>query len=343
MSLRHEWDNRKSHHHRELIAAPVTTRDNKSTLTQIGNAISTTYQMKKTLVYVLLALTAIVWGISFIMTKELFTTEEHITVLIILTFRLLLASVVTIPFLLLAHKLEPIGKGDLKWFLILALLEPFIYSICETNGVRLVSGSMSSIVVATIPLFVPFGMAAAYKEKIRGVTLVGIVMSLIGLGIMLLFGGENNLDMNPGGITWLFGAVITAVIYTIVLVKLVGRYKPFTITAYQNLFGCLYFIPLMLLMDGSHLPLLSYSPKMILLLAILGIFCSTLAYICYNIGVERLGATAACIFTNAIPVFSLIAAILLGQESLTWTKPIGIVIVISGVIIAQIPPKAKTR
>ncbi len=297
--------------------------------------------MKKTVVYPLLAFAAIVWGISFILTKELFVSEANITVLIILTFRLLLATAITIPTLLLFKKLEPIKKSDLKWFLILAFLEPFIYSICETNGVKLVSGSMSSIIVATIPLFVPFGMAAAYKEKVRGVTLIGILMSLIGLSVMLFLGGENKLDMNPRGIAWLFGAVLTAVVFTIVLVKLVGRYKPFTITAYQNLFGCLYFIPLMLLIDGGNLPLLSYSPKMIGLLVVLGVFCSTVAYVFYNMGVEHLGATSACIFTNAIPVFSLIAAILIGQETLTWSKPVGIVIVIAGVVIAQIPPKSS--
>lgn len=297
--------------------------------------------MKKTVVYPLLAFAAIVWGISFILTKELFVSEANITVLIILTFRLLLATAITIPTLLLFKKLEPIKKSDLKWFLILAFLEPFIYSICETNGVKLVSGSMSSIIVATIPLFVPFGMAAAYKEKVRGVTLIGILMSLIGLSVMLFLGGENNLDMNPRGIVWLFGAVLTAVVFTIVLVKLVGRYKPFTITAYQNLFGCLYFIPLMLLIDGGNLPLLSYSPKMIGLLVVLGVFCSTVAYVFYNMGVEHLGATSACIFANAIPVFSLIAAILIGQETLTWSKPVGIVIVIAGVVIAQIPPKSS--
>ena len=297
--------------------------------------------MKKSLVYLLLAFASIVWGISFIITKELFATEEHITVLIILVFRLFLASVVTIPSLLLFRRLEPIRRGDLKWFLLLALCEPFIYSICETSGVRLVSGSMASIIVATIPLFVPFGMAIAYKERIRPATLVGIVLSLVGLSVMLLFGGDGNLDANPVGLAWLAGAVFIAVIFTIVLVKLVDKYKPFTITAYQNLFGCLYFIPLVLLLDGSHLPLLSYSPKMWLLLLVLGIFCSTIAYMFYNIGIARLGATAACIFTNVIPVFSLIAALLIGQEQLSWTKPVGIIIVVIGVIIAQLPEKGN--
>ena len=291
--------------------------------------------MKKSIVYALLAIAAIVWGISFILTKELFRTEEHITVFVILTFRLLLATVVTIPALLLFKKMEPIKKGDLKWFLLLALFEPFIYSICETSGVQLVSGSMASIVVATIPLFVPFGMAVAYKERVRALTLVGIVLSLVGLAVMLLPGGKENLDANPVGLAWLMGAVLIAVLFTIILVKLVDRYRPFTITAYQNLFGCLYFIPFMLVFDGGCLPLLSYSGKMIVMLLVLGIFCSTLAYVFYNVGVAQLGASAACIFTNAIPVFSLVAAILIGQEQLTWSKPIGIAIVIVGVVLAQ--------
>ena len=264
--------------------------------------------------------------------NENFVTQPHITVFILLTFRLLMASAITIPTLLLLRRLEPIRRGDLKWFLLLALCEPFVYCICETCGVQLVSGSMASIVVATIPLFVPFGMAIAYKERIQVLTLAGIVLSLVGLGVMLLFCGEaggTNLDANPLGLAWLFAAVLTAVVFTILLVKLVDRYKPFTITAYQNLFGCLYFIPLM--------------PKFIVMIAILGIFCSTLAYVFYNVGVQHLGATAACIFSNVIPVFSLIAAILIGQEHLSWSKPIGIVIVVSGVVLAQLNGIKKTQ
>jgi drug/metabolite transporter (DMT)-like permease len=97
----------------------------------------------------------------------------------------------------------------------------------------------------------------------------------------------------------------------------------------------------MLLFNGENLPLLSYSGKMIAMLLILGIFCSTVAYVCYNVGVAKLGASAACIFTNVIPGFSLIAAILIGQEQLTWSKPIGMVIVVAGVVLAQIPPRSK--
>lgn len=80
---------------------------------------------------------------------------------------------------------------------------------------------------------------------------------------------------------------------------------------------------------------------MLLLILVLGLFCSTLAYAGYNYGVRNLGASEACIFNNAIPVFSLIAAVVIGQEDFSWLKVAGMAIVISGVIIAQYEPKKK--
>ncbi len=298
--------------------------------------------------YILITLSVIFWGVSFILTKELFLTEEHMTVTILISIRLAIASLVMLPALALTGRLQPIRKGpgtglsallkgDLKWFLLLALCEPFIYHLCETSGVQLVSGSLASVVIATIPLFVPFGMWAAYRQRIRLPLIIGVVLSLVGVGIMLL-GGEG-LSGNLKGLLFLSGAVVIAVVYTLLLVKVVAKYNPLVITTWQNVIGLIYFLPLMFAFDSSHLPLLSWSPKMLLLLGALGLFCSTLAYAGYNYGVRNLGASEACIFNNAIPIFSLIAALLIGQESFSWGKLAGMCIVIAGVVISQIPAK----
>ena len=99
----------------------------------------------KTLTYFLISLSVIFWGISFILTKELFLTEEHMTVTILIALRLAIATLVMLPTLALTRNLEPIKKGDLKWFLLLALCEPFIYHLCETSGVQLVSGQSAAM------------------------------------------------------------------------------------------------------------------------------------------------------------------------------------------------------
>ena len=145
--------------------------------------------MKRTLTYLVITLSVIFWGISFILTKELFLTEEHMTVTMLITLRLAIATAVMFPSLLLMRKLQRIRRQDIKWFLLLAFCEPFIYHLCETSGVQLVSGSLASVVIATIPLFVPFGMWAAYRQRIKLPVIIGVVMSLAGVGIMLL-GGE---------------------------------------------------------------------------------------------------------------------------------------------------------
>ncbi len=287
--------------------------------------------------YILITLSVIFWGVSFILTKELFLTEEHMTVTILISIRLAIATLVMLPALALTRHLQPIRKDDIKWFLLLALCEPFIYHLCETNGVQLVSGSFASVVIATIPLFVPFGMWIGYHQRIRLPLIIGVVLSLTGVFIMLL-GGEG-LTGNLHGLLFLAGAVVIAVVYTLLLVKVVERYHPLVITTWQNVIGLVYFMPLKLSFDGSALPLLSWSPKMLLLLGILGIFCSTLAYAGYNYGVRNLGASEACIFNNAIPVFSLIAALAIGQETFSWTHLIGMLVVIAGVVISQIPAK----
>lgn len=299
--------------------------------------------MKNTrlLTYPVIIVSVVFWGISFILTKELFLTEEHLSVTMLITLRLAIATAVMFPTLLLTRRLQRIRRADIKWFLLLAFCEPFIYHLCETSGVQLVSGSLASVVIATIPLFVPFGMWVAYRQRIKLPVIIGVVLSLVGVGIMLL-GGEGLMG-NLKGILFLSGAVAIAVVYTLLLVKVVDHYHPIVVTTWQNLIGLVYFLPLMLVFDGGQLALLSWSPRMLLLILVLGICCSTLAYAGYNYGVRTLGAAEACIFNNAIPVFSLIAAVLLGQERLGWLKVVGVVVVVSGVVISQLPGRKSGK
>ena len=292
----------------------------------------------KTLTYILITASVVFWGISFILTKELFLSEKHMSVTTLISLRLAIASAVMLPALFFTRRLQRIQKKDIKWFLLLAFCEPFIYHLCETNGVKLVSGSLASVIIATIPLFVPFGMWLAYRNPIKPSLILGVLLSLA--GVFLMLNGEIGFQGTAlQGILFLSGAVAIAVVYTLLLVKVVDHYHPLVVTTWQNVIGLAYFLPLMLIFDGSTLPLLSWSPKMLLILLALGLLCSTLAYAGYNYGVRNLGASEACIFNNAIPVFSLIAAVAIGQESFSWGKVVGMAIVIAGVVIAQRPFK----
>lgn len=283
---------------------------------------------------ILLVVSSAFWGASFIFTKGLFLSEEAISPTIIITGRMLIASLVTMPLLALTGKLQLIKRRHLKFFLLLSFSEPFLYSICETGGVQYVSGSLASIIVATIPLFIPFAMALVYKERLKVRAVVGVLLSLAGIALMSL--DENfSFSASPKGLLLLCCAVAIAVFYTIVLVKILDHYHPLTITAWQNLIALVYFLPLMFINDANRLPLLSFSWKMWAMLAFLGIFCSTVAYMCFNYGMKHLGATSGSVYNNIIPVFSLLLALAIGQESLNWMKVVGMAVVLVGLTVAQ--------
>ncbi len=67
----------------------------------------------KSLTYILLVLSTVFWGVSFIMTKELFLSEEHMTVTILITIRLAIATLVMLPALALTRRLQRIQRQDL--------------------------------------------------------------------------------------------------------------------------------------------------------------------------------------------------------------------------------------
>lgn len=283
---------------------------------------------------------SVFWGTSFIITKALFLSEENITPTIIITGRMLVATLFTLPLLLATRKMERLQSRHLLFFLLLSFTEPFLYSICETSGISEVSGSLASIIIATIPLLIPFGMRLVYKEKLRLVAVLGIAISLGGIAIM---SSSESTEYNNlyKGLILLSSAVLIAVVYTLILVRVLGKYRPTTITAYQNLFALIYFTPILLIKDLDQLAHLSYSPQMLGYILFLGIGCSTLAYMCFNYGMSKMGATIGSAYNNIIPVFSLLFALLLGQETLDWYKVLGMVVAMAGLFIAQWQPKKK--
>lgn len=297
-------------------------------------------QKNNILTYILLVLTAVFWGGSFVLTKEIFLSAPSITPSIIVTLRLVVASTVFVPFLLIAKKWQKIERRDIKYFFLLAFLEPFTYFLCENNGIKLVPGGISSIIIATIPVFVPFGLYFAYHEKLYKINVIGVLLSLIGI-VVMISGDGMTTDISMKGILLLFGAVVIAVLYTIVLMKVVKRYHPFTITVHLNLIGLVYFVPTLLIFDFQNFMDVTFTVKIFAMIACLGIVCSTLSYVFFNYGIVKVGASRASVFNNSIPVFTLIFAAMLGQESITITKVLGMAVAISGVVIAQIKPKGK--
>jgi drug/metabolite transporter (DMT)-like permease len=81
-------------------------------------------------------------------------------------------------------------------------------------------------------------------------------------------------------------------------------------------------------------PLIQPTVPNLLALIYVVVFPSTLAYLCYNRGVQLIGANRAAPFLHLVPVFGAVMAIFLLGEKLQLFHIIGFVLVIVGVVVA---------
>ncbi len=295
-----------------------------------------------TIVYILLLFAVLFWGVSFVFSKIVL---QYMDTFSIIFFRLLFSSILILPILLLFYRQYAIRLRHLKILALLSFFEPFLYFIGETFGLKRVSPTITALIISTIPVFTAISVFFVYKIKLLKLNIFGIVLSFLGV-FFLIFGKELVCSIDIKGLMFLFLAVFSAVCYGLVLTKVASEIHPVWITALQNIISLALFLPLVLFfgkpIQQGITPLFSaISPQIELWgsLTILAVFCSTLAFIFYAIGVKNIGVAKSNVFTNIIPIFTAITSFILLNETMTANKIFGMLVIITGVILAQIKKK----
>ncbi|HAH58838.1 MAG TPA: EamA family transporter, partial [Bacteroidales bacterium] len=118
------------------------------------------------------------WALTFIWFKKAVAWYEPVTIIFL---RLVLASLLLYSFAKLSRQYQAVKRSDYKWFMLLALSEPFFYFIGESFGLKYVSTTISSAIIATIPLFSPLAAALFTREKVTFFAWSGIIVSFAGI------------------------------------------------------------------------------------------------------------------------------------------------------------------
>ncbi len=283
-------------------------------------------------VYIAAILATLFWGFSFVWFKQAFFVYKPITVVFL---RLVVASLFLSSYIKITNKTQSITKKDYKSFLLLALFEPFCYFLGESFGLTFVSATVGAIIIATIPLFTPFFTHFLIKERITIYGVFGLLISFF--GVLLIVIKDYSGVATIRGVILMFIAVFSAISYGILVKKLTVRYSGFTIVKWQNLFGMIYFLPIFLIFESSHFISIKPTLNIAIIIFKLAILPSTVSFILIAYVIKKIGLINANIFANLIPVFTAVIAYFVLKESFEIQKIIGILIVICGLFISQIP------
>lgn len=284
--------------------------------------------------YVLSTLAVVLWGLSFVWTNDILM--HNVPPFTLLFVRLACAGILLYVYSRLTKKLQKVEKKDLKYMFLMAFCEPFIYFIGETYGMKFTgSAVLAAVIIATIPITCLVAEKIIYKIPYTALKIIGTAITIPGILMVVMKGGDQTSVDHYYGIALLFLAVAGATGYAAVVKKLSGKYNSTTITTYQFVIGAMLFFPLFLGFGLDGINSTFFSKDVMVPLLSLAILCSCLAFLCWVNAIARLGMMKANIFSALIPAVSAVGAAAMGQENITVLAVIGMAVVIAGVIIAQ--------
>jgi drug/metabolite transporter (DMT)-like permease len=280
----------------------------------------------------------IFWAFSFIWFKFANRNFEPITIVFM---RLVISVVFLTLYLSLAKGFMKIRKGDFRLFLMLAIFEPFLYFIGESFGLTYVSATVCSVLISTIPVFATIGAWLIFRERMKMINYAGIILSFLGVLVFIL-NSDGTISYNLKGLLLLLLAVLSAVGYNLTLSRLVDHYSPVYIVNVQNVIGAILFLPVFMILDFGTFIHKSYTLVMFAPVVALAAFASCSAFILFAYSVAKIGILKANVFTNFIPVFTALFSFILIGEKLTFQNVLGMGIVITGILMAQVNGRIKS-
>lgn len=275
---------------------------------------------------------AVVWGATFISTKVLL---EYLSPLQILFSRFLLGYIAL--WCLYPHRSPKYGRKAQLLFALAGFLGTFLYFLMENVALQHTTASNVGVLVSLAPLFT----AAVSKLENPKLTLslqlfVGAVLSFVGV-LLIVFGDNMSLVINPLGDTLALGAAFVWALYSIVLNKL-SVYKAPILVSTRTIFGygLIFIVAGVLYADdfpGSEILL---KTEVWSNLIFLGFIACAARYSMWTMAVETIGPDRTALYLYLVPVICLVCSYLILGENLTAWSAAGTFLVLFGIILSQL-------
>lgn len=279
--------------------------------------------------HLLIILTVLVWGITFISTKVLIFS--NMGPMEIALYRFAIAYVI----LWVIHPHLP--KTSLKqelYFFMSGFAGVTLYFLFENNALKYTTASNASFIVSTAPLLTAILAHHTTNEKIRKNFILGFIISAAGI-FFIVFNGKFVLNLNPIGDLLAFLSAASWACYSILIKKLGNKYNIVYLNRKIFFYGLITILPFILFSkDKMDLSLLS-KPVIAGNILFLGIIASALCYILWQKAVFIIGVVKTNNYIYLIPVVTAMFSVIILHEKITGLMLLGSSLIIIGLIISN--------
>jgi drug/metabolite transporter (DMT)-like permease len=280
--------------------------------------------------YLLLTLAVLFWAGNFILGRAV---RMDVPPIALAFWRWAVASL-----LVLSPALAPLKRDwsairrNAPMLMLLAGTGVAAFNTLVYSGLQYTVAINAFLMQALMPVFIVLFSFLLFRVRINRRQVAAVATCLAGAVVIIVRGDFQvmaSLSLNPGDLLVLL-AVFSYAAYSVLLRKR-PPIHPLSFVAVTFGAGTIMLLPLYL---WETITIRSLALNRTTLLAILyvAIFPSIISYLCYNRGVEAIGANRAGLFLYLMPVFGSLMAVGYLGESLLWFHWVGIVLIAAGLV-----------
>lgn len=279
-----------------------------------------------------LLLMTIIWGVNAVVVKATYT---QIPPMAFMSMRFMVAGTLLLAVCWISERSLFVRRRD--WLLVVtaACAGTALYQPLFLTGLSMTTASNTALIIAASPAFVALLNRLLGRELLSGRGWLGIALAFV--GIVLIVEGDGGLQLGSqhlrGDLLILLSTLLWAS-YSVLAAPLMRSYSPLRVTTLTTTIGAL---PLTLI----GLPAVMALPKEqvqwsgwagVLYSAVLAI---VVAYIIWNMGVQKLGGARTSLYGNLIPIIGTVTAAIFLGEAITPLKIVGAAIILFGLHLAR--------
>jgi len=285
--------------------------------------------------FLLLTLAVACWAGNFVAGRAL---RNDVPAVALTFWRWVLALSLLLPFTWSGIRAQwPVVRRSWKVLSLLGLFASVLQHVPVYLGLRETTATNGALLNATSPMFIVLLSVLVLRERLRPITVIGMVVSLAGVVVIICRGDLDvlrTLQLNRGD-AWIIASAVAWGCYTITL-----RFRPPELSGLHLLTlicatSVLALAPLWALeLALGH----TFAPTLPVIGGILyvGVFASVVAYIAWNRGVAIVGPARAAPFMYLMLVFTPLLSIVLLGEPVRGFHFAGGVLIISGIYLATL-------
>ena len=279
--------------------------------------------------HILALVTIAVWGTTFVSTKVLLA--HGLTPPEIMFYRFIIAYALTWVF---ARKLWADTWKDELLLAVAGFTGGTLYFLAENTAIDYSITSNVALVVCVTPVLTALLTSLCYKERITARLVVGSVVSLLGVGFVVLNGTV--LQIHPLGDALALVAAFAWAVYSVVVRRFDGRYTIWFVTRKVFFYGIVTMIPFIAagIGGGLHLERLTI-PIVAGNVLFLSVVASMLCFYSWNLVLEKLGTVRASNYMYTQPLVSLACSVAVLGEPITHIALLGTVFILVGIYVAE--------